>query len=161
MWYLSGSSCHCSQFILINIERKYYLKTMNVIFFGGFSSWNFRWPKPTVKISVNQKAMNGISESLQWRFRGIQGVKHHIVIHSPSFCSSLFNILLWVRTEQCQSTVHSFCMHMQSMFYNCLSWKGKFPEWRFVFLMQINSWKDKRNQSTEFTQFALCLSSCK
>ena len=33
MWYLSGSSCHCSQSILINIERKYYLKTMNVIFF--------------------------------------------------------------------------------------------------------------------------------
>ena len=51
--------------------------------------------------------MNGISESLQWRFRGIQGVKHHVVIYSSSFCASLFNILLWVRTEQCQSMVHS------------------------------------------------------
>ena len=38
MWYLSGPSYswHCSQYILINIERKCYLKTMNVIFFFSF-----------------------------------------------------------------------------------------------------------------------------
>ena len=71
--------------------------------------------------------MNGISESLQWRFRGIQGVKRHVAISSYSFCASLFNILLWVRTEQYQSIVHSFCP--QSMFYNYLLRKGNSPNY--------------------------------
>ena len=38
---------------------------MNVIFYFFHFSWNIRWRKATVKISVNEKAMNGISESLQ------------------------------------------------------------------------------------------------
>ena len=54
------------------------------------------------------------SESLQWRFRGIQGVKHRVVIYSSSFCASLFNIIMgahWavpVHSLQFLSTIHSF-----------------------------------------------------
>ena len=66
---------------------------MNAIFYFYVFSLNVWWRKPTVKISVNQQAMNGISESLQWLFKGIQGVKHYIVIYSSSFCASLLNIL--------------------------------------------------------------------
>ena len=97
----------------------------SLFFFGSFRE-NFGGRNQLLKShSVNQKAMNGISESLQWRFRGIQGVKHHVAISSYSFCASLFNILLWVRSEQCQSIVHNFWL--QSMFYNCLLWKGNSP----------------------------------
>ena len=121
-------------------------------FFGSFRETFVGRNQLLKSHSVNQKAMNGISESLQWRFRGIQGVKHHVAISSYSFCASLFNILLLVRSEQCQSTVHSFCP--QSMFYNCLLWKGNSPnDLSFSLCKSICG---KRNQSTEFSFSLLC-----
>ena len=108
--------------------------------------------------SVNQKAVNGISESLQWRFRGIQGVKHHVVICSSSFCASWFNILLWVSTEQCQSMVHSLPSAICVLYLLVI--KGNFPnDLSFSLCKSIRG--DTRKRSTKFTQFALCHSSCK
>ena len=108
MWYLSG-------FIHFHQYRKEILfKKLWMSSFIYFFPWNVRWRKPTVKICVNEKAMNGMNESLQSRFRGIQGVKHYVVIYSSSFFASLFIILSWLRTEQCHSKVHS--LRPQSIF---------------------------------------------
>ena len=43
MWYLSGFCCHRSQFILIYIERKYYLKNYecHLLFLASLSSGDF------------------------------------------------------------------------------------------------------------------------
>ena len=82
---LCGILIHFDQFRKEILFKKLWISSFIYLF---FFSWNVRWQKPTVKISVNQKTMNGISESLQWSFREIQGVNTmlpfihlHFVLH--------------------------------------------------------------------------------
>lgn len=64
------------------------------------------------------------SESLHWRFRGIQGVKRLVVIYSSSFCASLFNIYY----GRALSSAHSLqFLSTSHILHFCWLWKGNFP----------------------------------
>ena len=56
---------HFDQYRKEILLQKLWKSSFIILLF--FFLWNVRCQKPSVKISVNQKAMNRISESLQWR----------------------------------------------------------------------------------------------
>ena len=86
-----------------NLSRK---GIRNIRFYFSYS-WIFEGKKQQWKYLWSRRLR--ISHSLPQRLCGIQGIMHGVVIYWSSLCASLFNILLSVRTELCQSIVHSFC----------------------------------------------------
>ena len=141
---------------------------MNVSFFIFFIySWNFRWMRATVKISVEQNSVNlsnrDLAESREtctmWFY-----IHLHYVLHHP-----LLSVLSWL----CQSTYrarslstinHSYLsiiLRMTVIIREFPFFKREIsPTMTFPFIMQIISWKDMRGQLPS-SQFALCYVSCK
>ena len=95
MWYFSGPSCHCSQFILINIERKYYLNTMNVIFFflvlfGGRNQLlKFQWIKRLSGELVSLSSED-FAESREWSMLPFLHI--HFVLHYNKLRNFLWQV---------------------------------------------------------------------
>ena len=89
MWYLSGFCCHRSQFILIYIERKYYLK--NYEFYLLF----------LVSLSSDDFAESRESSTVLWF------IHLHFVLHYLIFIMGA-HWAVPVHSLQFLSTIHSF-----------------------------------------------------
>ena len=95
-------NCPCSQWILIYLEKESgilsFIFSYSWIFEGRNQQWKFVWSR---RLWIGQSLPQGLC--------GIQRIVHGVVIYWSSLRASLFNILWSMRTELCQSIVHSFC----------------------------------------------------
>ena len=105
-------------------------------------SCNFRWQKPSVKISVKQKSMNlRVSPIDISRNPGIHIPRCYVLIVIVSFIIQYFMI-----SGHWAVLLHHLSFCTQSTFHADWFWRRFLEQWPFVLIRQMCPWKDTKKQ---------------